>query len=256
MDLAEFVRKIRELKARGYIKARRRGDTGIGYTLEQEIGLTENNVSKPDLGDIELKAHRRNSSSRITLFTLDRNAWKINQRNLILKYGSIDSKGRRSLYCTVSNKPNPQGFYTVCIADKFCLFHTDGELIAEWRVEDLINAFSKKMPNLILVVADRKLDSNGREEFWYNEAYYLEGVDRDKFIEFLQSGVITVDLRMHLRENNTVRNHGTAFRIEEKYLHELFSSRINLLESNLEKTEKTVESNNRAKIRQKRLTDF
>jgi len=234
MNLIEFVEMIRDLKERGYVKTRRKGDTGVGHTLEQEIGLTENNISGPDLENIELKAQRRGSSSKITLFTLDRNAWKVNQRDLILKYGYIDNKGRRSLYCTVSNKPNPQGFYTNLVENKFCLFHNSGKLIAEWRIEDILYTFSTKMPNLILVVADSRFDTKGREEFWYNEVYYLKGVNKDKFIEFLRSSVITVDMRMHLKSSNVVRNHGTAFRIEEKHLPELFSSKINLLESDFE----------------------
>lgn len=37
MNLAEFVGKIKELRERGYIKTRRRGDTRVGHTLEQEM---------------------------------------------------------------------------------------------------------------------------------------------------------------------------------------------------------------------------
>lgn len=255
MNLAEFVEKIRELREYGYIKTRRQGDTGVGHTLEQEIGLTENNISGPDLENIELKAQRKNSSSKITLFTLDKGAWKVNQRDLILEYGYIDSKGRRSLYCTVSNRPNPQNLYTVLMENKFCLFHTSGKLIAEWRIESLVDAFSTKMPNLILVIADCRLDSKGKEEFWYNEVYYLEGVDRNKFVEFLRNGVITVDLRMHLKRNNTVRNHGTAFRIEEKNLPELFSSKIDLLELDFEETA-SIKRNRKEYKEQKRLDNF
>lgn len=229
--MIEFVEKIKELKERGYIKTRRKGDTGVGYTLEREIGLSENNISGPDLENIELKAQRRGSSSKITLFTLDRRAWKIKQRDLILKYGYIDKGRRKALYCTVSNKPNPQGFYTTVVGDKFCLFHTSGDLIAEWRIKDLIGSLIKKMPNLILVIAESRLDSMRREEFWYNEVYYLKDVNKSKFIEYLQNGIVTIDLRMYLKKGGSVRNHGTAFRIEEKYLSELFSSKINLLNS-------------------------
>jgi len=131
--------------------------------------------------------------------------------------------------------------------NKFCLFHTSGKLIAEWRIEDLVDAFSTKMPNLILVVADCKLDSKRREKLWYNEVYYLEGVDKNKFIEFPRSSVITVDLRMHLKRNNVVRNHGAAFRIEEKYLPERFYSKINLLEFDFEEATSMIEIEEKTK---------
>jgi len=79
------------------------------------------------------------------------------------------------------------------------------------------------------------------------EVYYLEGVDKNKFIEFPRSSVITVDLRMHLKRNNVVRNHGAAFRIEEKYLPERFYSKINLLEFDFEEATSMIEIEEKTK---------
>jgi|Deesub1362B_J571_1020462.scaffolds.fasta_scaffold00647_15 hypothetical protein len=257
MNLVEFIEKIRELRERGYVKTKRKGDTGVGHTLEQEIGLTENNISGPDLEDIELKSQRRDSSSKITLFTLDRDAWKLNQKDAILKYGYIDTKSRPALKCTVYNKPNSQDLFSKVEADRYCIYHTDGTLIAEWRIDNLCEAFIRKFPNMVLVIAERRFDSNGREEFWYNVAYYLEGVNKSKFIEYLQQDIIVVDLRMHIKKNNYVRNRGTAFRTQEKYLPELFSSKVNLLESDFEKVASMMGTESNAERRkQKRLIDF
>ena len=111
MNLEEFIKRMKYLKNRGYIKSIRGGDTGIGYTLE--LGLKENSISKPDLGTIELKAQRRSSKSKITLFTRDKKAWLIRQREAILKYGHINQKGRLGLYCTISNKPTPRILYVL-----------------------------------------------------------------------------------------------------------------------------------------------
>lgn len=69
MTLSEFVKAFDKLKAKNWVKSERKGATGIGHTLEKLIGLPENNIASPDLGEIELKAHRINSSSMITLFT-------------------------------------------------------------------------------------------------------------------------------------------------------------------------------------------
>jgi len=35
---------------------------------------------------------------------------------------------------------------------------------------------------------------------------------------------------MHIKENGSVRNHGTGFRVEEKYIANYFEERENLLE--------------------------
>lgn len=51
MTLAEFHKKFKELKAKGFVKTRRKGPTGVGHTLEVELGLDENNLDLPDIED-------------------------------------------------------------------------------------------------------------------------------------------------------------------------------------------------------------
>ena len=94
----------------GYVPSMRRGNTGIGYTLETMLGARENNLRAPDFGDMELKAHRRGAASRITLFTFNRGARKTPQANAIRKYGYIDTNGRHSLYCLASPRPTIKAF--------------------------------------------------------------------------------------------------------------------------------------------------
>ncbi|WKZ43361.1 MAG: MvaI/BcnI family restriction endonuclease [Anaerolineales bacterium] len=77
ITLNKFVKAFGKLQAEGWVKSERRGPTGVGHTLEKLIGLPENNIAYPDLGKIELKAHRINSNSMITLFTFNRKVWKM-----------------------------------------------------------------------------------------------------------------------------------------------------------------------------------
>jgi len=53
----------------GYIKTHRIGDTGIGKTLEDLLGISENNIAGPDFDIYELKSARKLTSSMLTLFT-------------------------------------------------------------------------------------------------------------------------------------------------------------------------------------------
>lgn len=72
MTLAELKKKLQSIKALGFVKTHRNGDTGIGKTLEDLLGIKENNIPLPDIGEIaELKAYRKNASSMLTLFTLE-----------------------------------------------------------------------------------------------------------------------------------------------------------------------------------------
>jgi hypothetical protein len=105
MRLREFQKSFAKLKASNWVKSERRGPTGIGQTLEKLMSLPENNIASPDLGNIELKAHRINSPSMITLFTFNRKVWKMKPLEAIKKYGTPDEDGRLGLYFTMSRTP-------------------------------------------------------------------------------------------------------------------------------------------------------
>ena len=44
----ELVEGIKELKEHGFVKTHRSGNTGIGKTLEDLLGIEENNITGPD----------------------------------------------------------------------------------------------------------------------------------------------------------------------------------------------------------------
>ena len=56
MDLAELTEKLSEIKRVRYVVSLRKGNTGIGYTLESLLELKENNLNSPDLGSIKIKS--------------------------------------------------------------------------------------------------------------------------------------------------------------------------------------------------------
>jgi hypothetical protein len=93
MTLDECTKRFSKVRKRGFIRTARSGPTGIGHTLEQAVGLQENNLVVPDLGEVELKAHRENASSLITLFTFNRKAWVMNPLQAVRKYGTLDANG-------------------------------------------------------------------------------------------------------------------------------------------------------------------
>mgnify|MGYP000636587006 CR=1 FL=1 len=53
-----LLAKIKEVNKKGWIKTLRKGDTGVGYTLETELGIRANSNQKPDFHGIEIKAFR------------------------------------------------------------------------------------------------------------------------------------------------------------------------------------------------------
>ena len=229
MNIAELKDKLSEINQMGYVVSLRRSNTGIGYTLETLLGLEENNLKTPDFGDIELKSQRIGATNPVTMFTFNRGVWKIKTRELIERYGYIDTNQRPSLYCTANSNPNNQGLFLTVEQDAVRLYHVDRTLVAEWSGERLIDRFRNKMPALIIVNAESRINSDRKEEFWYKEAYLLTEPDEDNFLDLIKKNIVIVDVRMHLRENRVVRNHGTGFRIDERFLNLCFSSREKLI---------------------------
>ena len=148
--IKQFQERFNEIKNQGWIQSVRRGATGIGQTLEQVLGLTENNIALPDLHEIELKAHRIGSTSMITLFTFNRKAWKMKPLEAIRKYGTPDINGRMGVYFTMSPTPNSTGLFLFNEENSISVRHISGELIAEWKLDALAEQFYKKIPGLVL----------------------------------------------------------------------------------------------------------
>lgn len=65
----EMVKKLKAIKEMGYIKTHRAGNTGVGKTLEDLLGIIENNIPSSDGAMIELKSARKNASGMLTLLT-------------------------------------------------------------------------------------------------------------------------------------------------------------------------------------------
>lgn len=54
--LEDFIREYSNIVNMGWVKTHRAGPTGIGKTLEDLLGIQENNIDGPDFGDYELKS--------------------------------------------------------------------------------------------------------------------------------------------------------------------------------------------------------
>ena len=222
MTLSEFIKAFNKLKAKNWVKSERKGATGIGHTLEKLIGLPENNIASPDLGEIELKAHRVNSSSMITLFTFNRNVWKMKPLEAIKKYGTTDEDGRLGLYFTMTRTPNSAGLFLHMESETISVRHISGEIVAEWQLQTLAERFVEKIPALILVSAFSEM--RGDDEWLkFDRAQLLTGTSAEIIHSQILAGNILVDLRLH-DKITSARNHGTGFRAHEDKLPSLFQT--------------------------------
>jgi hypothetical protein len=233
MTLSELKIKLKGIKALGFVKTHRKGDTGIGKTLEDLLGIKENNIPLPDIGEIaELKAYRKSALSMLTLFTLEpRPKGGDRDRVLLDNFGYSKRENGRSkeLHSTLSCKRyNNQGLKLKVEKDKVRVVGKGRRLNIYWDMEDLEKKFEAKLPALVYTLADSK-EIKGVEHFHFKEAYFLEGFDFEHFKSMVKKDAIVVDFRMYYRPNGSVRNHGTGFRVKIKQLYNCFEEKVNLI---------------------------
>jgi hypothetical protein len=230
------MKQIREMD---YVKSHRRGDTGIGKTLEDLLGIKENNISGPDFSTYELKAARRESVSMLTLFTKAPSPKGAN-RSLLRAFGYQERKGRtirqreqpivaepdvplarKELHVTVDSlKRNSVGLQLKTQEDRIHISNEKG-VDAYYSREVLREAFESKYHSLAYVLADSKKE-HGNEYFWFNEVRLLTGFSFDRFSQLVESGDLKLDLRLGHYPDGQPHDHGTGFRILPKHLPECF----------------------------------
>ena len=195
LTINKFKAKFKQVKAKGWVASKRKGPTGVGQTLEQLLGIKENNIALPDLGKVELKAHRIGSSSMITLFTFNRKAWKMNPLAAIKKYGTRDENGRLGMYFTMSRTPNSMGLLLYVDEKTISVRHVSGEIVAEWQLEALAKRFMQKTPGLVLVSAFSEMRGD-TEWFKYDRAQLLTGTSSGIIRNQFLSDNVQFDIRM------------------------------------------------------------
>jgi len=224
MNIKQFKKEFAIIKEYGYYKSIRKGNGGVGHTLEQLLGLKENNISAPDLGKIELKAHRDYSKVPITLFTFD--SWAIHPDEAIKRFGKQDRvHNYKSLHSQVTLTPNSHGLFLHITKKNVDMLHyKHGTLIASWSIEDIEERFEQKFPSMIFVKAacePHRGEVHG-EHFWYYEAQLFRKPSIKTIAQQLKAGNMVIETRIHEREGRAARNHGTAFRANEDKLGQFF----------------------------------
>ena len=223
LTLEEVRKRLFKIKKRGYVRTLRRGPTGIGYTLETLLEIEENNISTPDLGEIELKAQRERHVGMTTLFTFNRKAWKMKPLDAIKKYGSPDKNGRMGMYYTMELKPNSAGLFLSVGDASVAVRSIDGSLIAEWELKEIEKRFNSKVKTVLLVKAKVE-ERGGVEHFWFNRARLLSGgATRSILRNQFENGQLLLDLRLH-DKGTMARNHGPGFRVHAKDLENFYQN--------------------------------
>jgi len=235
----ELVSSLKDLKKQGFVKTHRSGNTGIGKTLEDLLGIEENNFAGPDGLTTELKAGRKNAASMLTLFTKSPQPPKINSV-LLNELGYPDKEGstKKVLHTTInaSSYNTLKGGTGLKITVKKDRIEIDSPKLKEnpkvptpyWDKSTLKERFEKKYIELLYVKADSK-GTGKNEEFHFNEAWIMKGFDFENFVKLLRESTLLVDIRIGQYPDGRPHDHGTGFRIMPDRLDLCFSDRKKVL---------------------------
>ena len=231
--LAKIKQALKDLSAKGWVKSKRTHNTGIGKTLEDYLGLTENNIALPDFGVMELKSQRSGTVSMMTLFT--KKPEGITNAEILKRFGYPDPEypEHKILHQTItSGKKNAMGFHCkidekggnlLIVKNKTALGYYDLEFLRQKAIEKIGNG-------LILVFAENKTE-RGAEYFHYTEAWLLKDIDP---VQFLALSKYDIRLGVHRSGKNRGKphDHGSAFRLtrlSEKTFQLLFRTHQRIL---------------------------
>ncbi len=254
-------KKLREISQQGWIDLspqRKYKDGGPGNTLEDLLGIRENNIPIADYGEFELKTHRSNSNSLISLFRLepkprskdlaiipylvknygwpipkygpderslrvDIDAESYAERGFIAKIS--DEQQRVELHFDSSKVPRNQEYQEWLSEIRKRVGLGDLSPIPYWTFDDLANQIRKKIRNMVYVTMDTA-DEAGRQRIRISKAVLLEGAELKPFLEAIASGKMQIEFSAR-----THHNHGTAFRTWERNWPALYSTSENLIDS-------------------------
>lgn len=228
-ELVEGLKKIKEM---GFVKTHRIGNTGIGKTLEDLLGIEENNFAGPDGITTELKTGRKNAGSMLTLFTKSPDPPKINSV-LLKEFGYPEKPGsnKKILHTTINAKDfntlrGEIGLKVGIKSDRIEIISNTKKDIETpyWHKDTLKQRFEKKYQELLYVKADCK-GKGSEEEFHFNEAWLMKGFDFENFLKLLQEGTLLVDIRIGQYPDGRPHDHGTGFRVFPDKLDLCFSHR-------------------------------
>lgn len=248
-----LISELKTIRARGWILSGRPGNDGaVGNTLEDLLGIEENNLPIPNAAEWELKAQRENTNSLTTLFHMEPSprALKFVPSILLPIYGwqhekagskypqsemsfrqtiCVGSVSNRGFSVKVDNVERKIMIHFDCSKIDACHLSWQNGVIAKggevlihqpyWGFEDLFHKAGIKLHNCFFIRAQSKVE-DGKEYFLFKDILMLKRFSLEKFIAAIESGDVYIDF-----DARTGHNHGTKFRIRDRRVPDLYEEK-------------------------------
>jgi len=242
----DLIKKLKRIRRKGWIPNARPGNVGgIGNTIEDLLGIEENNLPIPNAAEWELKCQRIGTSSLTTLFHMEPSprAVRFVPRILLPLYGWTHQSipDEMSFRQTINGLSRTDRGFKVIVDRKArkVLISFDANAVAErhsewlksverrvgsdelnpqpyWGFDDIFHKAGTKLLNCFYIRAEVKRES-GQEFYWYKEIMILQRFSLNNFLRAIEDGTVLVDF-----DARSGHNHGTKFRLRQDRLPELY----------------------------------
>jgi hypothetical protein len=238
---AHLAGRLAALAQRGPVPSVGHGDTAVGMTLLDLLGVSYSSTSKPSFEGIALTARRGTKAkdpNRVNLFAKVPD-WNLSRckssREIVDRYG-YEREGGQKLYCTVrARTPNSQGLKLVVDRNDGLLreVHESGGVVtdvAAWRISGLEAKLGRSHGASAWIVAVPS-SRGGQEMFHFRYATFTSAPRTSELAGLIEQRTVTMD---HLISNvgGAVVEKGPLFKILPENAGALFPNqvRVDLLE--------------------------
>jgi hypothetical protein len=253
----ELISEFKNIRSMGWITSTRTGNAGnVGNTLEDLLGIPENNLPIPNASEWELKVQREGTTALTTLFHIEPSPRAVKFVPCVLlqiygwkhkSAGDLYPSDEMSFRQTIHGLSHSDRGFIVKIdrTNKKVLISFDstkvdqrhsvwlsgvnrkmglGELSPQpyWGFIDLSHKAGTKLINCFYVQAQTKTENNV-EYFNYTNIKMLRQFSFDNFLKQIEVGNILVDF-----DARTGHNHGTKFRMHQNCLQLLYEECIEI----------------------------
>lgn len=239
-NIDDLKKKLDQIKKMGWVASKRNGPTGIGYTFESLLGRDENNLPYYDYEDIEIKVHRKNSSSPIHLFNATPDGDELFPiKKLVNKIGYPDKKNPeyKVFNVTITGKKYTTLGYYKRLKIKVNYFKKKVDLRVinnmnekynlniSWSYDLLKERINCKIKQLAIINADVKV-INGKEYFKYESINFYKIKGFNHLIKLIDEGIINVTFKIGVFRDGPrkgqIHDRGTDFSIKQDNLEMLY----------------------------------
>lgn len=239
-NFKELEKQFNIIKNKGWIKSKRNGSTGIGYTFENLLGKEEENFFIPDFKNIEIKTMRKYSKGQLHLINITPDGDFLFPIKRILEILGYPDKENPE-YKVFNTAANGKEFTNIGYYKRIKLIANEKEekleLIAtnnnlenlnlnvSWSFALLKERLDLKLKYLAIIKADTKF-TDKTEYFHYNQIKFYKLKSFDTFLSLIEKGYITVTFKIGVFKSGKrigqIHDRGTDFSIKEKDIELLY----------------------------------